>query len=135
MTTRTITLTSAIPVRIVDAEWPSIASASADWSDNPRIPCQANRSRKVWMRVRRHADGRTIVYSAAEYDSRYADDESFTVRAGVVLGANADVVSAIGEVHGDLAAAIEAEGDTEGFERLLSRAARETIADLPAETL
>jgi hypothetical protein len=68
---RTITLSNRPPVRIIDADWPEIAKAEVR-SD------MVNRS----LRVRRHADGRTLVYGV---NSRagYKDD-----RAGVLLDAD-----------------------------------------------
>ena len=65
---RTITLTDRAPVRIVDSEWPEIAKAEVR-SD------MVNRS----LRVRRHADGRALVYGVHSR-AGYKD-----VRAGELL--------------------------------------------------
>lgn len=70
--TRTITLTDRAPVRIVEAEWPEIASAREDsWS----------------LRVRQHDDGRILVYGV-----------NGDVRGGELLPHDAGLVNAITRV-------------------------------------
>jgi len=53
----TIALSNEPPVRIDPRLWPIIARA--EWHDG-KVECQANHVR--FIRVRRHADGRSIVY-------------------------------------------------------------------------
>jgi len=55
--TRTIRLTDGPPVRIDDDQWPSVAHATDEVDHTPK----ANK-RSGWVRVRRHADGRHLVY-------------------------------------------------------------------------
>jgi hypothetical protein len=57
----TISLSDALPIRIVDDDWPIIASG---WDHDGKVACQANLEWSI--RVRRHADGRTIVYGVLE---------------------------------------------------------------------
>jgi hypothetical protein len=113
MTThRTITLTDRPPVRIDDDAWPCIAKAG--WYEG-EIECQANRS--GWLRVRRHADGRTIVYGA--YDTAWRGEAC--IRAGELLTIDCDVVAAIRRVGIDVAAE--------------ESCIRACIGDLPAEEI
>ena len=57
----TICLSDSGPISIVTADWPIIASAS--WHSGSH-ECQANEVASV--RVRAHADGRTIVYASRD---------------------------------------------------------------------
>jgi len=86
---RTITLTDAAPVRIRDADWPVIAQstwyAERNYSDATRV---------WWLKVRQHADGRTIVYGG--HDTQWEGERNR--RAGVVLEAGEYVVGAIKRV-------------------------------------
>ena len=110
---RIITLTNRPPVRIMDADWPLIAKG---WDgDNRAIPQQSNRE---WtIRVRQHADGRSIVYGI--YDTAWQGEANMA--AGELLAAGDDLVSAIRRVGADIEAS--------------DRAIRACIADLPAETI
>jgi hypothetical protein len=56
-TKRTITLTNHAPVTVREDAWPIIAS-SRWW----RGEIESQADRKWWMKIRRHTDGRTIVY-------------------------------------------------------------------------
>lgn len=53
----TITLSDAPPVRVRADEWPIVARAD---DHDGAVECQANHV--WWILVRRHVDGRTIVY-------------------------------------------------------------------------
>lgn len=55
--TITVSLSDRRPIKISKTAWPLIASSS--WFDGEH-ECQANEV--AWIRVRSHADGRTIVY-------------------------------------------------------------------------
>ena len=63
--TLTITLTDRPPVKIIDADWPVIAHGSYDRHDG-QVESEANRIWSLSIRVRRHADGRLIVYGTAD---------------------------------------------------------------------
>lgn len=73
---RTITMTGRPPVSIVENDWPIIASAK--WHDG-KVESQANRS--SWLKVRQHADGRTLVYGG--YDNSWQHERD--LRAGELL--------------------------------------------------
>lgn len=111
--TRTITLSNRPPVKIREAEWPIVAKAN--WNDNPAIPVQANR--KASVRVRQHADGRTIVYGV--YESQWQGESD--LRSGLLLDKGADVAAAIYEVVDDLG--------------VTATIAAECVGDLPAEEI
>lgn len=66
---RTITLTNRPPVRIDDEAWPIIAESK--WYEG-QYEFQANRS--GWLKVRQHADGRTLVYGG--FDSNWPNERS-----------------------------------------------------------
>lgn len=110
---RTITLTDRAPVRIREDAWPVIARG---WDgDNRAIPHQSNRQ---WtIRVRQHADGRSIVYGV--YSSDWQGETG--CKAGVLLAAGAALVPAIHRVGEDIGAP--------------DAVVRGCIADLPAEDL
>lgn len=109
--TRTITLTDRPPVRIIEAEWPTIASAT-DYEGQHE--CQADRHWR--LTVRQHADGRAIVYGV--YATRWQGEHDR--HAGELLEAGADIIAAIKRI-----------GEEVGTERSV----RECIADLPAVEL
>ncbi len=110
-TTRTITLTDRPPVKIKDEDWPVIAESK--WFGG-QYDFQANRD--GWLKVRQHADGRTIVYGA--YDTKFQTESS--LRGGELLAKDADIAAAINRV----AETVRAE-----------ECAPECIADLPAEEI
>ena len=109
--TRTITLTDRAPVKIVESDWPVIASAK---DHDGQVECQANESWSI--RVRQHADGRALVY--AVYDTSWQGRSG--ARGGELL-----------ERGADLAAAIRRVGERCQCEQIVD----ECIADLPAEEL
>lgn len=110
--TLTIALSGRPPVRIVKTEWPIIASAKT-W-DNA-LEVQADR---IWtLTVRRHADGRAIVYGI--FRSAYQNEPDR--RGGELLPPDQDIATAIYHI-----------ADALEFPRPL---ADECIANLPAEPL
>jgi hypothetical protein len=106
---RVITLTNEAPIRIVEREWPVLAFAL--WSDNPEEPRLAQTKGRVF--VRRHEDGRAIVYGTK---SRRGDH----VAAGYRLDPGVELVDSIRTVALEL-----------GLPVLAARC----IAKLPAQVL
>jgi adenine deaminase len=133
MSTRTITLTDRPPVRIDDEVWPLVASAQDEDHDG-QVRCQANRVSKWFVGVRRHADGRAIVYATYRYTSNWHGARGYSAKHGVLLlvGASTeDVVGAIKSVTADIGGC-ECNGDDNlRWDTLCD----ECIADLPAEEL
>lgn len=82
---RTITLTSRPPVRIFEHDWP-ILSAARETEDGARW----------WLTVRRHKDGRTIVYARMEIPTEQEGSEKLV--GGEVLEKGADVVASIRQI-------------------------------------
>jgi len=122
---RTITLTGRRPVTIDEDEWPIIAKVSDDnWtgSEDPALHNQAAQQGQLdeyTLRVRQHADGRTIVYGT--YTEGWHSDHDGLSRAGELLSAGDTIEDALKRV-----------GETLGVpEQLIADA----IADLPAERL
>ena len=122
--TRTITLTERRPVRITDAAWPLVASATGDSygsGDDARHEQALARGEidRYAIRVRQHADGRAIVYAVLDAASAWTGSEDR--RGGERLDAGADLASAIRRVGEDC--------------RIPDSVIRECTADLPAEDL
>jgi hypothetical protein len=103
---RTITLTTAAPVRIREADWPFIAQAS-------ETEGKGGNAEVTWMKVRRHADGRAIVYGG-----RDCEDRPLGMRGGELVKSGGDIAAAIWRLSRELDAS-----------DLLTR---ELIAKLPA---
>ena len=133
MSTRTITLTGRPPVRINDEAWGLIASAS-DKDYDGQVECQANRVSKWGVYVRRHDDGRAIVYATYSYSSNWRNERCYSAKGGVLLGKDCtddDIVRSINSVCGDIASREHYGDDAQRWDAL----AAECIADLPAEEL
>lgn len=111
MTKTTITLSDRPPVQINKDAWPSIASAS--WHDG-QVECQANRKR--WIRVRRHQDGRHLVYG--HYSSAFQNERD--TWAGYLIGNGDALVTTIQMVAKEI-------GDAD--------LARECVSQLPPEEI
>lgn len=108
--TRIITLTAHPPIRIVEADWLTIA-----WTSVPTT------GRHATLRVREHRDGRRIVYG--KFVTRWQGERD--VAAGEVVPPTSDqgaTIAAIQRVAAALAFQIEA-------------LAQGCIASLPAEDL
>ena len=124
--TLTVTLTGRRPVQIDKAEWPIVASADDDSLSHRGIDyaCyqealargEADRYR---LKVRQHADGRTIVYGVLDAATAWTGNEDH--RGGELLAPGADVAAAIRRV-----------GEECG---LPDRVIRDCVADLPAEKI
>lgn len=125
---RTITLTGRSPVKIYEDEWPVIARATGDsyGGMDPQRHDQAESRGEIdthLLVVRRHADGRAIVYGVIDAaDAAWGQPAGGTDwRGGVLLSAGAELAEAIRRVGDD--------GD------LPDSVIRECIADLPAEQI
>jgi hypothetical protein len=128
--TRTITLTGRAPVKIREDQWPVIATGDYQHWDN-QYEFQANRKLKINFRVRRHADGRAVVYAVYDYDTVVKGEECEFHKVGQLLDGAADLAAAITCAADEL---IERVAD-EDMHRHIRDAANECIADLPAQEL
>jgi hypothetical protein len=121
---RTITLTGRPPVTLREDLWPVIARADGtSWSGSDYSRFEQARSRgeldEYSIRVRQHADGRTVVYAVFIGATAWTGSEDR--RGGELLESGSDLAQVITRV-----------GEDSG---LPDRAIRECIADLPAEDL
>lgn len=88
---RVITLTDHQPVQIREEQWPIIARS--EWHDaGPGRACQANR--KQWLLIRKHTDGRVLVYGGMDTIMSGERD----IRAGELVWAGDPLVPAIRRV-------------------------------------
>lgn len=127
---RTITLTDRPPVRIREDQWPVIAHGNyKDWDNQYEF--QANRTWKIDIRVRRHQDGRAIVYGVYDYDTHFQGEKCEAHKVGALLAPDGDLPAAIKEAAEQM---IERVGDDD-MHRHIRDAANECIADLPAQEL
>lgn len=111
----TITLSDRAPVRITKAEWPIIAEGHG-----PRYRDQVKENdatRKWRLVIRRHADGRMIAYGI--FTTQWGDEHD--LRAGELLGAEADPVAALRRIAESIGAPEDVVANT--------------VADLPATEL
>lgn len=131
---RTITLTNRPPVKINEDDWPIIARSDDSWHDG-QVRCQANREHSRTLVVRRHNDGRAIVYGVDTYDTRWQDEVSYAVRRGVLLASGDDIIGAITEVAADLEEAFFAAGHATGRLYPWPELTQQCISDLPAEEI
>lgn len=119
MKKKKVTMTGRPPVTFLEKDWPVIAKAS-HFHGGSGYESQANE--EAWIRVRKHADGRHLVYG-----QRYSGPGGMPlgyqgVSVGELVEADDDVTAAIHEVVEDLG---------EGWECL----AEDCIANLPAEDI
>lgn len=125
---RTITLTDRAPVRIVESDWPTLASGTFAWHDN-EYRFQANRTRDIFVKVRQHADGRTIVYAGYDTSSSWQGEADAKHRTGELLEVGADIVAALRRVADELTSRAG------GHEDEIRDCMNDCIADLPAVDL
>ena len=111
-----ITLTNRAPVTIDPAQWGTIANAG--WYSG-QYECQANEIE--FLRVRRHADGRVIVYGVRESGPGGMPMSYVGARGGELVLAGRSIAAAIQRVG----ESIDAQEST----------ISECIAALPAEEL
>lgn len=121
MTKKTVKLTGRRPVTFDKKQWPVIAKAS-DFKGGSGHACQANE--EAWVVVRRHADGRHLIYGMRDSGPGGMHMGYRGVSVGDLLEASesCDLNTAINEV-------VEGLGD--GWEHL----ADECIGALPAEDI
>lgn len=129
--TRIITLTDQPPVSIKESEWPIISNGLyfKATNDQPHLAL----TEKVDIRVRRHDDGRTLVYGIYRYEHPYFTKESendVNIRAGYLLKDGEDVVEAINSVGIALTDLWLEEGYKERKAKIFT-AVRECIENLP----
>lgn len=126
--TRTITMTGRAPVKIIEDDWPVIASAKGDsWAGSDHGKWQQALSQgecdTYFLKVRQHADGRALVYAVlnAAISAWHAPAGGIDKREGRLLKAGDDIAGAISEV-----------GEMAGIPDKVIDAC---IADLPAEEI
>ena len=132
---RTITLTGQRPVKIYEDEWPLVASCSWGDNDRPDYEPEANRRADATLRVRQHADGRTLVYGTYHYTTLFqGEDDAHAAAGSLVSIADGDgaIITAIRDTAERLSSYDSLPDDWQPDWPLL---ADECIADLPAEQL
>jgi hypothetical protein len=129
----TITLTNRPPVSIRKADWPVLAQGHDKWYEGEH-ECQANRSTHWHLIVRRHADGRAIVYGIYKHYSAWRGEKGHDLRAGELLDAGADLIPAIHRMASGMQERVEHCANGEDAAEFLCLA-DECIADLPATEL
>lgn len=118
--TRTITLTDRAPVKISEDKWPQIAIGDerpgSFVNGTPRPDYETDR---FTIRVRRHSDGRALVYGVVDAATAWTHTEDWS--GGEIVDSGADVAAAIRRVG------------TAG--EMPDSVIRGCIADLPAEEI
>lgn len=126
-----IRMTGRRPVTILPSEWPRKGHDYESGHDG-EVECQANRSWKAWISIRRNAaDGRTLVYGQSEYRSNWRHEPNAYAHAGHLLAPGAtdtELAAAATTVAAAIAGPVSGSIDT----RIV---ARDAIASLPAEEL
>lgn len=118
----TVVMSERPPLRISEAAWPLIASAK---QHDGQVECQANR---IWrLRVRQHADGRTLVYGT--YSSGYLHESDRA--GGFLLSAEQATGEEIVRTIRRVAGIVTDDDQGDQYESL----AQACIAELPAEEI
>ncbi|HKM54629.1 MAG TPA: hypothetical protein VJY33_14555 [Isosphaeraceae bacterium] len=118
----TIPMSERRPLKIVKSEWPKVAYGSAFSGQHEFQAFDGAR-----ISVRRHADGRTVVYGyAGDWDGGGRPTRENRTAGFLLAAGDDDVVRAIRRVAGILA-------ETESVGEMAEEAGRYCIADLPAE--
>lgn len=130
MKVRTITLTDRPPVRIREQDWPVVAIASYHDIEG-EYECQSDRWWRGFIRVRRHEDGRMVVYARSWNSAPCYGEHEYDEHAGELLTADDTdgLIGAIHRVHNTIGGADQDHHDSW---RVL---AAECIAALPAVTI
>lgn len=97
---RTITLTDRGPIQIIESRWAVIACANGDnyEGDHDGHPASCGCYDRWSIRVRRHRDGRVIVYGIYAVGEFSGSGYAGPGKAGQLLAAGDDVVAAIRRV-------------------------------------
>jgi hypothetical protein len=111
------------PITIVKADWPRVA-----WGEEYSGQHDFQAFDGVFIAVRQHTDGRTVVYGEAGDWKGGGRPERENRSAGYLLAKDDDVVRAIRRVAGVLA-------DTDHIGEMAHAAARRCIANLPGEEI
>jgi len=127
--TRTITLTNRPPVKIRPEEWTGIAHGWDVVDSQGGTPLPSYEQARWDLRVRKHEDGRAIVYGVASapapgWDSHGASDW----RGGELLDAGNSTQALVGAIQRVGAALVEDGGAPKSI-------VAECIASLPAEEI
>jgi hypothetical protein len=123
----TIRLTGRAPMRIVETDWPIIGHGEyLDYEGE--FVSQSNRTTRINIRVRQHADGRVIVHGDYEYDTRWVKERDRVCYAGELVEPGGDIVEAVRRVGGELAM-------LSGNADAVRDAVIECINDLPPQDL
>ena len=127
----TFPLTDAPPVSFLPSEWPILADGV--WSDHDgKVKYQANREWDILIRVRQHADGRTLVLGRYEYNTCWESERGALHRVGLLLDAEADLLYAIRTIGHQLIGRLDTHKDDAPRVR---ECVAECIADLPAQEI
>jgi hypothetical protein len=127
---RTISLSGRAPVRIREDQWPQIAHGSYEDFDN-QYKFQANRTTDIDIRVRKHEDGRAIVYGVYDYSTNFQGERGLVVRTGKLCEPGEDLAEAIQAVGEEMIERLEDRADAANVRDVIAGC----IADLPAEDL
>ncbi len=130
----TVVLTNRYPVEINPSEWPLIASASEEDRHGAQVGNQPNQEDTWTLKVRRHVDGRCLVYGVYTYDTAYEGGKDVRVAHGVLLTASEDndIVQSIVAVGNSMFHAVN-RTDRPGV--VFSTLVDQCIGDLPAEKI
>lgn len=122
---RTITMTDTPPVRVREADWPVIAHGR-HYSYDGQYDFQANWLLEIDIRVRKHTDGRMLVYGKYEYIDKHAGGVDVVHRAGR-LYQQIEPVALVGAIR-DVGETIAGGSD---YDERVHEAVAECIAELP----
>lgn len=127
----TITMTDRQPVRIAKADWPILAEAQELYFDG-EYESQANRKSDWRICVRRHADGRAIVYATFSYVTNWVGERCRDYAEGRMLAHDCDMQDIVTLIY---MVASEMSDHDDGENSLWWSLAKQCIAELPAEDL
>jgi hypothetical protein len=128
MSPKTIVLTDRPPVRIDTDQWPVIATGYSREYDSEH-DFQANETWERHISVRRHANGRMIVYARSTYETAYQGAHGYDYEGGELLGPEDDPIPAIRRVAHKIG------GKDPDEQERWQHLADECIGTLPAEDL
>jgi hypothetical protein len=133
---RTITLTGRPPVKIREDQWLTVAEGEAEQYDGENKR-QSGRATDVFLRVRQHQDGRTLIYGGYDYSTRWQGERDSAYRVGRIITVEGVTATEIGDaqaiVDGIREVGAELMDKTGGYTPLVQEAIDACIADMPAE--